>query len=295
LNEANWVGRFSDYPIVIADEADVIEGLLTGFVELRISKSKLDILDLSPPQYRTSTAKNGLLSWQQWAQGEGKNKVLKRLKELQSHVSSLDPNEEFSEIDALAVREFKSLESLASKLTMFCDHMDESWIFQEYKNRRTENIDAWIFQPIWLTPELSQKYFFRHADKFVLMSATFPPKLILAEMIGCGTEDIDYIELPSTFPIANRPVLLDPVADMSYKTFEDDLPRLLKKIEEILEKHPNERGLIHTVSWRLNTAIMKLGHPRMINHIRLMIKKLLWSDLWRQKTVFSYHPHLPGV
>jgi Rad3-related DNA helicase len=98
------------------------------------------------------------------------------------------------------------------------------------------------------------------------MSATFPPKSILAEMLGCGTEDIDYIELPSTFPISNRPVLLDPVADMSFKTFKDDLPRLLKKIEMILDRHPNEKGLVHTVSWKLNAEIMKMNHPRFVSH-----------------------------
>lgn len=266
LNEANYVGSFSNYPIIIADEADVIEGLLTGFVELRISRSILNSLDLSPPQYRTSTAKNGLASWRQWAKEEAITKVMKRMGELEIQISNLKPREDFFLDDNQTVNELKALQNLLSKLTMFCDHMDETWIFQENENRRTGNIDAWIFQPIWLTRELSLKYFFRHAYKFVLMSATFPPKPILAEMLGCGTEDIDYIELPSTFPIANRPVLLDPVADMSFKTFEDDLPRLLKKIEEILEKHPNERGLIHTVSWRLNAAIMKLGHPRMISH-----------------------------
>jgi Rad3-related DNA helicase len=32
LNEANHVGKFSGYPLVVCDEADVLEGLLTGFV-----------------------------------------------------------------------------------------------------------------------------------------------------------------------------------------------------------------------------------------------------------------------
>jgi Rad3-related DNA helicase len=265
LTEANYVGSFSDYPIIVCDEADVLEGLLTGFVELRLSRSKLETLELSPPRYRTSTAKNGLLSWQKWAKEEGMAKVAARLRVLEDHVSGLMPNQAFTEEDRLAVRECKSLDSLLTKLVMFCEIMDESWIFQEH-NQNGE-ADAWSFRPTWLTPDLSREFFFRHGEKFVLMSATFPPKAILAEMLGLSTDDIDYMELPSSFPVANRPVYLRPAADMAYSSFENDLPLLLKEIERILAKHPNERGLIHTVSWKLDGRLMKhLKNPRLVFH-----------------------------
>jgi Rad3-related DNA helicase len=66
LTEGNYVGNFAGYPMIIGDEADVLEGLLTGFVELRLSRNRLDTLNLAPPQYRTSTARSGLSSWREW-------------------------------------------------------------------------------------------------------------------------------------------------------------------------------------------------------------------------------------
>ena len=128
-------------------------------------------------------------------------------------------------------------------------------------------MDAWSFQPTWLSPELSEKYLFRHGEKFVFMSATFPPKPVLAEMLGLSTGDIEYLELPSNFPVENRPVLLNPVADVSYQAFNDGLPRILKEIERILETHIQEKGVIHTVSWKLTEAVMRLGNPRLISHM----------------------------
>jgi Rad3-related DNA helicase len=272
LNEANYVGKFSDYPIVIADEADVLEGLLTGFIELRLSQNKLSRLNLSPPQYRTSTAKHGLESWRRWAREDCLSQVTYRLHRLQSRMSSLDPNRPLSVDECRVVQEYRSLESLQSKLNIFTTHMDESWIFQEQNNGAGFGVNdgkstTWIFQPTWLTPELSQEYFFKHGEKFILMSATFPPKAILAEMLGLNTSDIAYLELGSSFPAANRPVYLNPVADMSYKTFDDDLPKLLKEIERILDAHPHEKGLIHSVSWKLDNKIKNhIRNPRLIFH-----------------------------
>ena len=265
LNEGNYVGDFTDYPLIIGDEADVLEGLLTGFVELRLSRNKLDTLSLAPPEYRTSTAQSGLFSWREWAEEEGRGKIEARMAKLGSHVSSLRPNREFTHQDKLAVREYKTLEALNTKLDMFTQHMDESWIFQEQKNSRGR-VEGWVFQPTWLSPALSEKYFFQHGDQFVFMSATFPPKAVLAQMLGLNPGDIDYVEIPSTFPASNRPVLLQPVANMNHKNYEEELPKLLKQIQKILDKHPHEKGIIHTVSWKLNEAVRTIGDPRLIFH-----------------------------
>ncbi len=264
IHEANYVGRFTGYPFIVCDEADVLEGVLTGFIELRLSRARLDTLNLSPPAHRTSTAKKGLESWGRWAETEAKAKVQARMRDLEFHVSRLNPDDGFSGEDYEAVREYKALEGLNKKLEIFGRHMDESWIFQEQKV--DGKVTGWVFQPTWLTPELSREYFFRHGERFLLMSATMPPRPVLAQMLGLNTEEIDHIEIPSTFPATNRPVLLKPVADLRYETFEDELPKLLREIEQIIDRHKNERGLIHTTSWRLNRAVMGLNNPRLITH-----------------------------
>lgn len=258
LHEANYVGGFSDYPIMVCDEADLIEGLLTGFIELRISKSKLDILRLSPPKYKTTTARDGLNSWRSWAE-KGKAKVSERLASLRRYIESLQPDQELTRDDCQMVGELKTTEALSKKLTIFLEYVDESWLFEETPS-------GWVFQPTWLKPELSGQYFFRHAERFLFMSATMPPRAVLAQMLGINAGDIYYHEVPSAFPQSNRPVFLNPVADLTLKNFKDELPKLVKGIEKILDNHRGEKGMIHTVSWKLNQAVLGLNNPRLISH-----------------------------
>jgi Rad3-related DNA helicase len=236
LNEANYIGKFSGYPVIVADEADVLESLLTSFTELKIHFARLHDIKLSPPAYRTNTAKHWIDSCKKWAE-DAQLKVNSRLKILHSQIMEFTPNKKFTPGVHLLVREYKTLRNLSFKLTMFNEHVDDSWIFQEVKENG--HTIGWKFQPTWLSPGLSENYFFRHGYKFVLMSATLPPKQILAHMLGLETEDIELIELTSAFPAENRPVYLNTVADMGYQTFEDDLPALLAEIQRLVDKHPN--------------------------------------------------------
>lgn len=264
LTESNHVGMFSEYPLMVCDEADVLESLLSGFIELRISETRLESLGIQPPRRKTATAKSGLAAWREWADGVARAKIGERMKQLGNRISRLRPDDTFTEEDLQAVKEYKALGALLGKIGIFAAHMDQNWIYQELETAKGRK--EWIFQPVWLTPALSSKYFFRHGERFLLMSATFPPKAILAETLGLPAGDIDYHEMPSTFPAANRPVILHPVADMSHKTFDEGLPLLLKEIERILHQHRGERGIIHTVSWKLNEAVMAIGNPRLISH-----------------------------
>jgi Rad3-related DNA helicase len=263
LNEGNYVGRFSDYPVVICDEADTLESLLTSFVELRLSMSHLKNLDIQPPKYKTTTAYKGLESWQDWASTEAYLKITNRVKQLEGHVSSINPNASMSVQEACLVRELTQFKRLQAKLETFSNHVDESWIFQETAGKRA---NGWKFQPTWLTPELSNEFFFRHGERFVLMSATLLPKPILAQTLGLSSNEVEVIELPSTFPVSNRPVLLDPVADMSHKTFAVEMPSLLAEIKRLVDKHRGNKGVIHTVSYKLNQVVMSLKNRRFITH-----------------------------
>jgi Rad3-related DNA helicase len=48
LTEANYVGSFSDYPIIVCDEADTLESILTSFIELKISKNRSGLVGPGP-------------------------------------------------------------------------------------------------------------------------------------------------------------------------------------------------------------------------------------------------------
>jgi len=84
--------------------------------------------------------------------------------------------------------------------------------------------------------------------------------------LGLCPEDVDYTEMDSTFPVENRMVYVDTAYDLTRDSFESQLPLVLKKVREVLDRHPYEKGIIHSVSYRLAGEIMKLGDIRLGTH-----------------------------
>jgi len=260
ITEANYVGRFSDKPLIVCDEADTLERHLADFIKIRIGSRLINKLRLDPPKYKTATSQKGIPSWIDWA-GDTMDKILGALVKIGRKLESMEEDDE----RALALKKDEGiLNSLIDKLIIFKDNVDKEWLFDEIGVDGWDK--AWEFKPTWIPPELAYKNFFRHGDSFIMLSATFPPMNIFAKTLGISLDEIDYIEIPSTFPIENRMVMLVPSGDMTYKHYTESVPYIIEAIKGILAKHPNDKGIIHTVSWKLNEAIMKIGGRRLITH-----------------------------
>jgi Rad3-related DNA helicase len=69
------------------------------------------------------------------------------------------------------------------------------------------------------------------------------------EEAGLNDKKYKVISVPSSFHHQYNPVLYCPVGKMS-KDFKDDtMPRMVTKIEEIIAKHGDEKGIIHCNSY----------------------------------------------
>lgn len=259
--EANYVGRFSDRPVIVCDEADTLEKHLANFIKIRISARLIGKLRLNPPKYKTATSQKGIPSWIEWAD-EVLDKILIALVKIGKRIEGLHPEDDA----CLRLKKDESiLDNLVNKLRIFKDNVDKEWLFEEKVNKDNELI-AWEFKPTWIPPELAYDNFFRHTDEFIMLSATFPPMNIFAKTLGIELSDIDYVEIPSTFPVENRKVMLVPSGDMAYKTYNESLPSVIEAVKDILRRHPNDKGIIHTVSWRLNMAIIGIRDKRLLTH-----------------------------
>jgi ATP-dependent DNA helicase DinG len=60
------------------------------------------------------------------------------------------------------------------------------------------------------------------------------------------------ISVPSTFDPARRPIYVHPIAAMSRKNEDYARPLIAEAIEKVVARHPDDRILIHTVSYALN-------------------------------------------
>jgi len=114
---------------------------------------------------------------------------------------------------------------------------------------------------------MMKKYFHAHTGFTVLMSATFAnPKDYLKSIALTGAK---YIKMESSFDYSKSPIYFYNKRRMTYKQIEANLPWLYDRINEILNKHPNENGIIHTVSYNLTMKIHNnLSHK---NKMRVLV------------------------
>jgi ATP-dependent DNA helicase DinG len=118
-----------------------------------------------------------------------------------------------------------------------------------------------------MTNELAESFLWRHGSKFILMSASFYPRPILAKCLGIDIDDMDYFNVPSQFPVSNRPIYVAPVVNMTAKTTDAELPKLITEVTRIIDSYLDVKGIIHCVSYSLASKIMaSISNPRLITH-----------------------------
>jgi Rad3-related DNA helicase len=102
---------------------------------------------------------------------------------------------------------------------------------------------------------LMHKYFHRWAGFKIFMSATFAdPSDYLLSIALKGAK---YIKVDSSFDFSKSPIYYYNSRKMSYNHINENLPWLYKTINEILDKHSGESGIIHSASYDLSSKIFE--------------------------------------
>jgi hypothetical protein len=117
--------------------------------------------------------------------------------------------------------------------------MDEHWAWE-----RTDR--GWTFEPVvprLLLPLLCDTV----QERVVLMSATITPALLTT--LGISANDITFLDYGSTFPVERRPVHVVECVRVDQRWTEDDKQRWLDRIDTIITRRRDRKGIIHTVSY----------------------------------------------
>jgi len=85
-----------------------------------------------------------------------------------------------------------------------------------------------------------------------------PHSTILCNSLGINPKDVARLSIPSTFKRENRPFIFKPIGRMSYPYWEDTIEKIIKFLMDYCDKH-KEKILIHTVNYRITSAIMSAG------------------------------------
>ena len=280
LNYAYWLtivnmsGEFSaalgtdkhdkgDFDFIVCDEADTIEDQLMNYISVSFTEGELGkLVNMGAPSPEALATPE---DWHKWALAAlpvmaGKLKTLD--KEMEKH------REEFmQQAPVPLVRERTRLANKYTKLTTFVDEFEWSpWVITIEQSPRTGR--RWELKPVIVAP-FANGVMWRHASRSLHMSAT-----ILNAGQYCRNLGIpDYKEnavvrsLPCLFPVDNRRVKYQPVTEMKRDNREQAWPKMTEAIGKILKAHPNEKGIVHTVSYQFARYLIEnLRDKRLLSH-----------------------------
>ena len=114
---------------------------------------------------------------------------------------------------------------------------------------------------------MMKKYFHQWTGFTILMSATFADPVEYIRSIALS--GAKYIKVQSTFNFDKSPIFFYNQRRMSYNQIEANLPWLCATINEILDKHPHENGIIHSASYSLTMKILEGLSPK--NKRRILV------------------------
>ncbi|MEE9355216.1 MAG: helicase C-terminal domain-containing protein [Methylococcaceae bacterium] len=238
LYEMNYAGQLKGQTLIILDEADTLDLLFIGFVSLQVTDKQVSRYHLGPLPKITIVE-----SWIEWA-GKSIDK-LKTHHDIKHAKHALD-------------EKYIKANKLIKKLELFLLLVEDDWIYNRHDTYSE-------FKPVWITKDLINKYLFIHSQRFILCSASLPPKAVICDTLQIPVMNCDYIEVGSSFKPENRKVYFDPIMDMSYKN-RDKYYVMMDAIKAVMDKYPDVKGIIHCNSYVLGKQIMEIGDIRLMSH-----------------------------
>lgn len=185
--------------------------------------------------------------------------VLEKLKTVRDSLKSeKGASEEF--IFGLKEKRDKLNEIIAKIKRLLEDYKTnkEEWVFTiKDKGLGKERIQ---FQPVTAGRFMDSLVWWRGKKK-LLMSGTIFPELFVEEA-GLTDKVCQYVEIPSTFPVENRPVYYWPAGKMSLDWRGQTIPKMIEKITVIMSKNKQNKGIVHCGSYdiaeRIYGGLMKM-------------------------------------
>jgi Rad3-related DNA helicase len=275
LTESNFNGKIKPRQLLVIDEAHNVETELSKFIEISVSERfTKQVLKMDLPNVTTHHQAFT------WIRDVYYPKLSSHVKHVKSMLEKYNKIKEKLSQFASLTRQLQLMGGHYQRLTYFLDiHAKENWVFEMQKSK-IKGLNKLSFKPIDVSQHAYQ-YLFRMGYRVLFMSATIIDSNKFFEMIGVDKSIADSLQMSSPFPIKNRPILFVPIGKMTSKEIDTSLPLLADAIKKILEVHENEKGIIHTHSYKIanylknNIKSKRLLTPNTNNRDKILKKHLM--------------------
>lgn len=259
LYDFNLSHYFKKRKLLILDEAHNLENKLMSFISLEFKRKTLkkDIgIDLD---YRAidKLQKGSVNDWIGFVR-HVKEKYDERAKTLINRAKAAGEDESF--IKDLE-KELKIESANRDRFIRYISNDKKNWIC-DYNDRQ----EIISFKPLSIK-NYTHDYLFGFGDVCIFMSATILNHKKFAEWMGVNINEVYSIRRDSPFNSSDNPIIVKDSFNMSRNYLRDSAPKTIPVINEILSKHKNEKGLIHTVSGDCRKYIMRhINDDRLMTH-----------------------------
>ncbi len=118
------------------------------------------------------------------------------------------------------------------------------WVWSKRMMGKEKGIS---FEPLWAA-EFAEAWLFRGIQKVVFTSASVTPQTL--GYLGLTSKDFLFLDLPSPFPPARRPIIHVPTVRINQRTTEGELRIWVTRHDQIIRGRLDRKGIAHPVSYK---------------------------------------------
>ncbi|WP_226011253.1 ATP-dependent DNA helicase [Halomicrobium salinisoli] len=141
---------------------------------------------------------------------------------------------------------------------------DLDWFVEDYRD--PESVTTWVVDqpdgegtPVTIKPMSPEKYLkhtvWDRGNRFALLSATILNKEAFCANVGLSPDRVALVEVGHTFPVENRPLYDVTRGKMTYEHRDETLPEIARALVRIMQRHPDEKGLVHCHSYAIQDQL----------------------------------------
>ena len=231
---------------LLFDEAHAIEDRIVDFVSLELIRSEVEKIGLQMPE-----SQQDLETWISFAK-DVDGAYAKAISELKSII------EENSNGNNTMSKNLAELEGKHDRLSYVLKKMKdkkENFVISKATLDKNGLMYHISIEPIDVGSYLNDVFSF--GDVIVFMSATIDDQMF-CKSIGQSKEECAFIQVKeSPFPVQSRPIHFLNVARLNKNLMESAMPKIISKVDEIMNKHGSEKGIILTTSNKQIDDIMQ--------------------------------------
>ena len=261
---------FVNRGLLVCDEAHLLERALIDADTIEVSRRTFDRLHVPLP----STAEMG--AWQEWAN--------KWVMSVANRVTGLLKS--FRAVEHPHRDDIREARSLQSAYTVISEVLQINPQGVPYYVGRTPM--GFQIRPLWAW-YAAHNLLFKYGDDVVIMSATLGDPALTTRLLGIEPDDWSLVEVPSTFPVENRPVFYWPVMKMRYNNTYEEKMQQVHALAHLAAKFPNSAGVVHCCSYDLGRFLVENAgiYPDLVS-------RLLFHDSQGREATFQGFEAHPG-